>query len=282
MNIRLCFEVGAVLASPLPFWLVFRYLKEHAGALHEDMRKLITDSRLSLGKIVYGAQEDLNKTSLKDHGDTRLFVQGVSDHLEKVTSSMREEVKVLLKEGLAAVEADALKAKEEVLSEAAKAKEEILSSHKVLQKSLLSAHAAITSAEKNVSEAVLEASNSAARYAYKNAEEASSVANSMHTSTATNQQTLHDEIKGVLSTGLKSIEAATTKAKEEILEAHVVLHKSFISAATTIKAESAQATRERLDRPTPVVQCSVCKNDVVRYKTDADGIHLCANCQPKE
>ena len=173
-------EGTALVLSPLSAYLVFRYLKDHVRTLHEDMRKLITDSATvtrktvcdtndELGKKVKETKQFLSDTSQKDHGDTRVFVQ---------------------------------KAHEE-------AKAAVADLHKVSNELLRSAV---------------------------------------------------EEIKSTVN------------------KTSAILNKSFVDSVASVEAKTVQATRERLDRPTPVIACSKCGHNVVRYNAE----HICANCQPKK
>jgi hypothetical protein len=169
-------EGAALVLSPLSAYLVFRYLKDHVKVLHEDMRKLITDSATVIRKTVCDTNDELGKkvketkqflsdTSQKDHGDTRVFVQ---------------------------------KAHEE-------AKAAVVDLHKVSNELLSSAA---------------------------------------------------EEIKSTVN------------------KTSAILHKSFVDSVASVEAKTAQATRERLDRPTPEVQCTKCGCNVVRYNEH----NVCANC----
>ena len=158
-------EGTALVLSPLSAFLVFRYLKDHVRTLHEDMRKLITDSATITRKTVYSVQEDLSKASLKDHGDTRVFEKQLADKVLAATNDAKE-----------AIRSDA------------------------------------------------------------------------YTIAADVKATVH--------------------------QTSAIMHKSFVDSVAYVEAKTVQATRERLDRPTPEVQCTKCGHNVVRYNEH----NVCANC----
>lgn len=178
MNVHIALETFTLFASPLSAYLVFRYLKDHVRVLHEDMRKLITDSATITRKTVYSVQEDLSKVSLKDHGDTRVF-------------------------------------------------------------------------EKQLADKVLDATNDAA---YK-------------VLAATN------DAKEVIRSEAYII---ASDVKATVHQTSAIMHKSFADSVASIEAKTVQATRERLDRPTPVISCSKCGCNVVRHENG-----VCFTCLKK-
>ena len=75
---------------------------------------------------------------------------------------------------------------------------------------------------------------------------------------------------GELKHIITAVQEDVAKAKTDILVSHV-------ATVDEAKKNNDQALRERLDKPTPQVTCTVCGLNVVRYNAK----HVCANCQPK-
>lgn len=123
--------------------------------------------------------------------------------------------------------------------------------------------------------------------------EAEDIGQKSHASAAVLASNLHAESVRLATEGKQEVTAAIEAARAKldniaqidhgytrkaIVDTADKLHKAFAATVDEAKKNNDQALRERLDKPTPQIQCKVCGFGVVRY--NADGI--CANCQPKK
>jgi hypothetical protein len=260
-------EGTAIVLSPLSAYLVFRYLKDHVRDLHEDMRKLITDSATITRKTVYSVQEDLSKVSLKDHGDTRVFEKQLADKVLAATNDAKEVIRSEAYIATADMKATVDKLHTEVLNTLDAAKEDI----KVL------VGEASTVAQRSSIE-ISSGIQSAIRQSSRDATALQALENTLHAEAKASAEALHETLIEGVSTS-QSVLKSAIDSSHEVLKKTVQdnvdsIRGDFSKAVSIVQKNTAQAVHERLNIPTAAVDCVKCGRNVVRYNEH----NVCANC----
>ena len=266
MIVNYVLEGAAIALSPLSAYLVFRYLKNHVVVLHEDMRKLITDSATITRRTVYSVTEDLSKISQKDHGDTRVFMQNKHDEAVALASKLHTEAAVLADTEYNRVETLAKELHTEALGVLSAAKEDI--------KAVVSE--ASTVAQRSSIE-VASGIQSSIRQSNRDATALQELVNARHAEAKAVAEALHETLIEGVSTAQSALKSAIDSSHESLkkdVQGHVEnIRSDFAKAVSTVEAKTVQATRERLDRPTEVVVCTKCGCNVVRHENN-----ICFTC----
>lgn len=131
----------------------------------------------------------------------------------------------------------------------------------------------ITDSGLNVTKAV----HAAEELGQKSHASAAVLAANLHTEAATLADTQRKLVTQAVADATGELKHIITAVQEDVAKAKTDILVSHVATVDEAKKNNDQALRERLDKPTPQVTCTVCGLNVVRYNAE----HVCANCQPK-